>query len=69
MQMSVKVAAIDNTSANSYSDFSLLVLIAIILCCHNLCKVEAVLIFVLFSDFYSTTQHRRCIKSFPGVFT
>lgn len=48
VQMLVKVAAMDNSFENSYSDFSLLVSIAIILCCHNLCKVEAELILVLF---------------------
>ena len=57
MPVSVKVAAMDNSSANSYSDSSLLVLIVLILCCHNLCKIKAELIFVLFSGFYSTTQH------------
>ena len=57
MPVSVKVAAMDNSSANSYSDSSLLVLIVLILCCHNLCKIKAELIFVLFSGFYSTTKH------------
>ena len=51
MLMSVKVAAMDNSSANSYSDFSLLALIVLILCCHDLCKIKAELIFILFSDF------------------
>ena len=69
IQMLVKVAAMDNSFVNSYSDFSLLILIVLILCCHNLCKIKAELIFVSFSDFYSTTKHGRCIKSFPGVFT
>ena len=53
MPVSVKVAAMDNSSANSYSDSSLLVLIVLILCCHNLCKIKAELIFVLFSGFYT----------------
>ena len=48
MKMLVKVAAMDNSFENSYSDFSLLVSIAVILCCHNLCKVEAELISFIF---------------------
>ena len=69
MQMSVKVAATDNSSANRHSDLSLLFSIVFLLFCHNSCKnMDANLIFVLPSDFYSRTQDpRRYFCVIPGT--